>query len=1218
MEQKRWHTLGIEETLKELNTSAKGLGSKEAEARLQSYGLNELEEKKKTSALRLVMEQFKNVLVIVLVFAAAVSILIGELIDGTVIAAILVINALLGFYQERKAENALAALKKMTASKSTAVRDGKKIVLESKLLVPGDILVMTEGDKVPADCRILEQSNVKIDESLLTGESVPVTKQTEQVGDVVLADRRNMAFSGTSVVYGNCTAVVTETGMGTEFGKIAEQLQGKEESTPLQRRLETMGRQLSVIILFIAALVFAGGYLHGIPLFEMFLVAVALAVAAIPEGLPAIVTITLSIGLVRMSKKNAIVRRLPATEGLGSVTAICVPGNTPIVCNPSLKTIESISETDNVLGIDGNFHPVLKTYKRAYTGDVIRIKPMGLPWLTITPEHPVLICKIKKSRPVINFSRPRKIKILGVSWVPAKDVKQEDMVLIPRIKNEQSHSFILRTGRERKEVKIELDEELAELFGWYLAEGCTSSRKGSHHIVFYLGKHETENVKRVTELIEKKLHLKAHVYETSTSIRIVAINQDLVNFLKSNFGENAKTKKIPDFVMKSPKGVVSRFLYGYLKGDGSVSNYHIRFTTASKTISYQLIILLAKLGIRGRLHKRKVNSSIIRGRAIEERIAYEVFIGGTQAKIIHPVKNSIEEEKNNFFIADDDFVYVPIRAIKRVEASFDVFNIETASQTYALPFIVHNCSDKTGTLTKNEMNVRKLYTDGEVVDFDTISENKRSDETGLLLTTGLLCNNATEQTGDPTEIALVRSARKYGLEDIREKKSRLKETPFASERKMMSVVYDVGGKKLFAKGAVEEILSRCSKLQENGAARLLTNADRKRILDSNQELTKDALRVLAFAYKPVADAEAAENDLIFIGLQAMMDPPRAEVKDAIAKCYTAGIKVVMITGDHQNTAEAIARELGIEGRSVTGIELEKMKDDEFEKIVDDIAIYARTSPDQKTRITEALRKKGHIVAMSGDGVNDAPALKKADIGIAVGSGTDVTKEAADIVLTDDNFSTIVSAIEEGRGIYDNIKKFVNYLLSANFGEIIIIFVAILLNLPLPLLPLQLLWINITTDGLPALALGVEAPDKDIMTRKPRDPKEKILNRPTLIFIISIGIMLAVGVLGLFAYHLPDVTKARTVAFTALTIAEMFLAVSFRSRLWIHKIGFFGNKKLVLAIASSVALQLAVLYTPIFDAIFDTVPLGLNEWGLILGFCIALFAIVELIKGGISK
>ncbi len=849
MEQKRWHTLSAEETLKELGTTNKGLSTKEAEARLLQYGKNELLEKKKTSDLRLLLEQFKNVLVIVLIFAAAASILIGELIDGAVIAAILVINAFLGFYQERKAENALAALKRMTTAKSTVIRDGRKIVIEANLLVPGDIIVLTEGDKVPADCRIMEQNNVKIDESMLTGESVPVTKQTAQTGDDALADRKNMAFSGTSVVYGNCTAVVTETGMGTEFGKIAEQLQGKEEPTPLQRRLAVLGRQLSAVILVIAAAIFAAGYVHGIPLFEMFLVAVSLAVAAIPEGLPAIVTITLAIGLVRMSKKRAIVRRLPAVEGLGSVTVIA----------------------------------------------------------------------------------------------------------------------------------------------------C----------------------------------------------------------------------------------------------------------------------------------------------------------------------------------------------------------------------------DKTGTLTKNEMTVRKLYIDGEIADFDS-TDIKKNDETELLLMTGMLCNNATEQTGDPTEIALVRSAKKYGLEDIREKKSRLKETPFASERKMMSVVYDVKGKKLFAKGAVEEILSRCSKLQENGAARLLTNTDKTKILDSNQKLAKDALRVLAFAYKPVVDAEAAENDLIFIGMQAMIDPPRPEAKDAISRCCTAGIKVVMITGDHQNTAEAIARELGIEGRSVTGAELEKMGDDEFEKIVDDIGIYARTSPDQKTRITEALRKKGHIVAMSGDGVNDAPALKKADIGIAVGSGTDVTKEAADIVLTDDNFSTMVSAVEEGRGIYDNIKKFVSYLLSANFGEILIIFAAILMNLPLPLLPLQLLWINITTDGLPALALGVEAPDKNIMQRKPRNPKEKILNRPTLIFIISIGIMLAVGVLGLFAYHLPDVTKARTVAFTAITIAELFLAVNFRSRLWIHKIGFFGNKKLLLAIASSLALHLAVLYTPVFDAVFDTVPLGLQEWGLILAFCIALFAIVEIIKGRISK
>jgi Ca2+-transporting ATPase len=837
----KWHMLEAEQALAELRSGRNGLGSREAERRLSEHGMNELAEKKKIGALRLFLEQFGNLLVIVLIAAALISFFVGEVIDGIVIAIILVINAFLGFYQERKAENALDALKKLTTSKTTVLRDGSRVVIDSKRLVPGDIILLEAGDRVPADCRILEQHNVKIDESLLTGESVAATKETRALGEAAVADRTNMAFSGTSVVYGNCAAAVAETGMRTEFGKIAEKLQEREEQTPLQRRLAVMGRQLSIIIILVAAVVFAAGYIHGADIFEMFLTAVSLAVAAIPEGLPAIVTITLAIGLVRMSRKNAIVRRLPSVESLGSVTVIC----------------------------------------------------------------------------------------------------------------------------------------------------C----------------------------------------------------------------------------------------------------------------------------------------------------------------------------------------------------------------------------DKTGTLTKNEMTVRKLYCDGEIIDIDSAKEGHAID---LLLTTGMFCNNASETTGDPTEIALLKSAKKCRIPDARDSLKRLGEIPFDSGRKMMSAVYDSNGVKMFTKGAVEEVLGSCTKVYSRNGMRLMTTADRKKILEANQTMTGDALRVLAFAYKPVS-GKPSEEGLIFVGLQAMIDPPRPEVKAAIEKCYAAGIKVVMITGDHQNTADAIARELGIKGKSLNGNELDKMNPRELDSAVEEAAVYARISPDQKVRITEALRRKGHIVAMSGDGVNDAPALKKADIGIAVGSGTDVTKEAADMVLTDDNFSTIVAAVEEGRGIYDNIKKFINYLLSANFGEVLVVFSSIMMGLPLPLLPLQLLWINILTDGLPALALGVEAPDKNIMERKPRDPKEKILNRPTMIFILLIGIILAAGTMMLFSHYLPDEAKARTVAFTTLVVGELFLAVNFRSRMRIHRIGLFSNKKLVLAIASSAALQLAVLYIPVFAGIFGTVPLGLAEWGPILGFCAVMFAIVEAVK-----
>ena len=842
MESTKWHTLPAEEAMKQLSVGEQGLSSKEAEERLEKYGKNEIAEKKKSSSLILFLGQFESLLIVVLIAAALISFVFGELMDAAVILIIIVINAALGFYQEKKAENALEQLRKMTVTRTIAIRDGRRMETDSKTLVPGDTILLREGDKVPADCRIVESSRVKMDESLLTGESVPVTKKTEALRDVAVADRTNMAFCGTSVVYGNCRAVVAKTGMQTEFGKLAAKLQESEEPTPLQRRLAVLGRQLTAIILAIAAVVFISGSIRGIGMLEMFKVAVSIAVAAIPEGLPAIVTITLAVGLVRMSKRKAIVRRLPATESLGSVTVIC--------------------------------------------------------------------------------------------------------------------------------------------------------------------------------------------------------------------------------------------------------------------------------------------------------------------------------------------------------------------------------TDKTGTLTKNEMAVRKLYAEEKIIDYESYSGEDKTVE--ALLLTGLLCSDADEKTGDPTEIALVKAAKKYGLEDMRQTEKRLDEIPFDSDRRMMSVVYKTSGKNMFTKGAVEDVMKKCTRIYRKGLVANITEKDRKNILKANYEMTSQALRVLAFAYKPLKE-KTAEEDLIFIGLQGMIDPPRPEVKEAIEKCKSAGIKVVMITGDHQNTADAIARELGITGRSVTGAELERMKDKEFESLVNDIAVYSRTSPEQKTRITETLRKKGHIVAMSGDGVNDAPALKKADVGIAVGSGTDVTKEAADIVLTDDNFATIVAAVEEGRGIYDNIKKFVTYMLSANFSEILVVFTALLISMPLPLLPLQILWINLLTDGLPALAIGVEANEKDIMKRKPRNPREKILSRENFSVILFVGAVLAAETLFLFSLHLPDEAKARTMAFTTLVVGELFAAANFRSYGTINKIGFLSNRKFLAAVSASLILQIAVIYIPLMNAAFQTVPLGLAEWSAVLGAGALLFALVELMK-----
>lgn len=841
----KWHTMTADHAISSLESRKDGLKDQEAEIRLHKYGRNEIKEKKQDSAWLLMAAQFKSILVIILIFAGVVSFLLGEVIDGTVIVAIIIINAILGFYQEKKAEKALEALKKLASPQSVVLRNGEEKEIDSAMLVPGDIVVLESGSRVPADCRVIEENELKADESLLTGESLPVRKTAEPLVDVSLPDRKNMLFAGTSIVYGRCKAVVTETGMKTEFGKIAGKLQEKEEPTPLQRKLDALGRHLAIIIVIISIMVFVAGSLHGIEIFEMFLVAVALAVAAIPEGLPAIVTITLAIGLTRMAKKHAIMRRLSSVETLGSVTVIC--------------------------------------------------------------------------------------------------------------------------------------------------------------------------------------------------------------------------------------------------------------------------------------------------------------------------------------------------------------------------------SDKTGTLTKNEMTVREVYVNGKEKTMDEVIRGK-SEGAEILFNTGMLCNNSKDEIGDPTEKALIDSAKRYGLRDLRGEKKRISEIPFDSERKMMSVVYDVKGKFMFTKGAAEEVIKKCTKFLENGKTKKLTEKKKKEIIDANNKFTENALRVLAFAYKTAKSGKEKEKDLIFVGLQAMIDPPRPEVKEAIEKCETAGIRPVMITGDHLNTAKAIADELNIKGAAITGEDLDEMSDEEFENRVESIAVYARASPEHKVRITQALKKHGHIVAMGGDGINDAPALKKADIGIAVGSGTDVTKEAADMVLTDDNFAIIVDAVEEGRGIYDNIKKFVNYLLSANFAEILTIFVALMINLPLPLLPLHILWMNLLTDGLPALALGVEPPDKDVMERKPRNPKEKILNRETFKDILVVGVLGMIGVLFMFWMYLDNLPLARTMAFTSIVILELFVAVSFRSHMRISRIGFFSNMKLIAAIAVSFVLQIVVIYLPFFNVMFETVPIGIEEWIYIIIMSGMLFGVLEAMKG----
>ncbi len=870
--QPEWYRFGAEEVLRQLESSPAGLSDTEASKRLEKYGPNEIVERKKTPAWLQFLKQFTEVLIIVLLVATAVSAVLGEYLDAGVIFAIVILNAVMGFLHERKAEKAVEALKKMLVPKAKALRDGSVKVVESRSVVPGDILILEAGERITADCRIMESLNLKINESVLTGESVPVEKDPAVIEEpATVPERKNMLFSGTTAVYGHCKAVVTATGMQTEFGKIATLLQAEEkESTPLQKRLEKLGKLLGIIILVICAAVFGTGIARvGLgnreEIMTLFLTAVALAVAAIPEALPAVVTITLAMGLTKMARKNAIVRKLPAVETLGSATTIC--------------------------------------------------------------------------------------------------------------------------------------------------------------------------------------------------------------------------------------------------------------------------------------------------------------------------------------------------------------------------------TDKTGTLTVNEMTVRKIFVDGKIFDvsgkgYDTTGEFLNNgqkvgptEDLKLLLETGLLCNNAIlgkEPIGDPTEIALLVSATKAGLPDLREYHERLDEIPFDSERKKMSVICAGDGKVIIhTKGAVEKVLENCTYIYKNGRIEPLTQADINQILEVNHLFASDALRVLAFARKELKAGEHhEERGLVFLGLQGMIDPPRPEVKEAYQKCQEAGLRVVMITGDHKDTAAAVAKEIGIiddRGTVITGTELDALGDEEYTRMAPDVRVYARVSPQHKVRITDMHKRMGHVVAMTGDGINDAPALKRSDIGVAMGiTGTDVTKEASDMVLADDNFATIVSAVEEGRGIYENIRKFVYYLLSSNFAEVITIFVAELLNMPLPLLPVQLLWINLVTDGLPALALGVEPYEREIMKRPPRDPKEGIVTKGIISYLVAVGFVVAAATLSLF-YLGMNVDEARTVAFTFFVVVEKFIAYNFRTFGPFHKISFISNKQLLIACAISFPLQAAIVYVPFLNPIFHTVPLPWWDWLEIIGASFAVFGIVEGIK-----
>lgn len=887
-----WYQKKPQEIAEELKVSlSAGLSNEEAKNRLDQYGPNEMKEEEGKSLLSKIIAQFSDFLILILMSAALISVFVGETKDAIVIMSIVVVNAMLGLYQEGKAEKALESLKKMASPTAKVIRGGKTQEISASDLVPGDLVVLETGDIIPADLRLVESSNLKVEEASLTGESVPSEKRStmELTDETPLGDRRNMAYMSTIVTYGRGNGLVVETGASTEIGKIATMIQSiDEESTPLQKKLNHLGKVLGITVILVCIAVFGIGMIQGRDLLEMFMIAISLAVAAIPEGLPAIVTIVLAIGMNKMVERNAIVKKLLAVETLGATSVIC--------------------------------------------------------------------------------------------------------------------------------------------------------------------------------------------------------------------------------------------------------------------------------------------------------------------------------------------------------------------------------TDKTGTLTQNEMTVVKLYTNDRVVDVEgrgyepegkfLVDSNEIKVEElkglNLLLTISALVNDAKLEEkddqfkilGDPTEGALLTLSEKGGIRSktINGKYPRVKEIPFDSDRKMMTTFHEMAGKDeivSFTKGAPDIIIDRCDKILLDGDVVKLTDEVRQKVLDQNTAFSRDALRVLALAFREYQrvpedpTSEDHEKDMIFVGLTGMIDPPRPEAREAIAKCKNAGINTIMITGDYRETAFAIAKDLGLadrEDQAIMGSKIDSISDEELREVVKETKVFARVSPEHKVRIVTALRANGDIAAMTGDGVNDAMAIKKADIGIAMGiTGTDVAKNTADMILTDDNFASIVAAVEEGRIIFSNIKKFVYFLLSCNIGEILLVFVSILLNLPVPLLAIQLLWLNLVTDSFPALALGVEKGEPDIMDRPPRDPNEAILDKRMLLGVsfqslAVAGASLAAYLISLDVYGVENIVEVRTITFTTLILSELLRAYSSRSQNYtLFRIGLFSNKKMLLATAGAFLLLMAVLYLPFMNNIFYTFPLNGGDWKIVLSF-----AFIPLVVGELSK
>ena len=873
-----WHTLTVEQTFDRLKSSLNGLTAADAAARLDEFGPNEVQSAGRISALSILLDQFKNVLIVILLLATALSAFLGHGVEAIAITVIVLFAVLLGFIQEYRAERAIEALREMAAPTATVIRERRENRIPARDLVPGDVILLATGDRVPADARLIESVNLQTVEAPLTGESAPVEKHADPLSeDLPTGDRKNIAFAGTAATYGRGRALVVATGMATEFGKIARMLQEVETvKTPLQLNLDRIGKSLARAAFAVVIVIVILGLFRGQPFIEMLIFGVALAVAVVPEALPAVVTISLALGVKRMVRRNALVRRLPAVETLGSTSVIC--------------------------------------------------------------------------------------------------------------------------------------------------------------------------------------------------------------------------------------------------------------------------------------------------------------------------------------------------------------------------------SDKTGTLTKDEMTARRLFAAGHLIEISgtgyeprgTFSMNgsgvQGSEALATLLRAAVLASDARleqkdssdkwEIKGDPTEGALIVAAAKAGFEKVNldAQFSRVSEIPFTAETKRMTTLHQTtDGLMAYAKGAPEVIVQSCFRVLTDNGEETLDDVHRAEVLELARQMAGDALRVLAVAQKPHATLKDAEQNMTLLGLVGMIDPPRPEAKAAVRECEEAGIKVIMITGDHPLTALAVAQELGLSknGRVVTGNELEAMDDDQLQREVGSIEVCARVSPAHKLRVVTALQKGGQVVAMTGDGVNDAPALKKADIGIAMGiTGTDVSKEAAAMTLTDDNFASIVAAVEEGRGIFSNIKKYLMYLLSSNIGEIGLMAGATLFGLPLPLTAVQILYVNLATDGLPALALAVDPPEQGLMRRPPRDPRRGIFTRPVIMLMLVGGIWSAIVNLSLFVWALNSgrsIAEAMTMTFVSLVLIQFFKAYNFRSDRLSVLSQPFANKWLNLAIVWELVLLGLIVYVPVLERTFGTFGLPLNDWLIIIAAAFTVSPVLELTK-----